>query len=151
LFNPSPDDPYMIRVSATDSSDLIASFSSTGNNVDLSAPGVNIVTTVKGGGYGYATGTSASAPLVAGVAALMLSVNPNLTATQVIDLLKQSADDLGPAGWDSGYGWGRLNARNAVVAAINAGTPDTTPPSATLSSPNLGSTLSGTVSVAVSG
>lgn len=148
-FDSSPDDPYILRISATDSSDNIASFSSTGNNIDLCAPGVNIVTTTRGGGYGYGTGTSASAPLVAGVAALMISANPNLTGSQVQTLLKQSADDLGPTGWDSAYGWGRLNAYNAVLAAISAGPADNTPPSVQVTSPVNGATLSGTTNVNV--
>lgn len=150
LFNASPDDPYLITVSATDSTDAVASFSSTGNIVDLSAPGVNIVTTVRGGSYGYATGTSASAPLVAGVAALVLSVNPALTGAQVQDILKQSADDLGPAGWDPGFGWGRLNAARAVQMAGAGPVADTTPPLVSVSSPGPGTTVSNLVSIDIS-
>lgn len=60
-------------------------------------------------------GTSAACPQVAGVAALILSLNPNLTYTQVSDIIKQTADDLGVAGWDSDYGHGRLNAYKAVA------------------------------------
>ncbi len=155
LFDPSPDDPYLITVSATDSNDAVASFSNTGNNVDLSAPGVNIVTTIRGGGYGYATGTSASAPLVAGVAGLILSINPALTGPQVQDILKQSADDLGAPGWDPGFGWGRVNARKAVLAAVatqGGGTnvpPDITAPTATITAPVANSTVSGIVTIDV--
>jgi hypothetical protein len=149
IFSPSPDDPYLITVSATDANDAVASFSNTGNNIDISAPGVNIVTTVRGGGYGYATGTSASAPLVAGVAALVLSVNPNLSAVQLRSLLEQTADDLGPAGWDPGYGYGRLNAYKAVLAAA-AGIATNTPPVATIVSPVEGGVLSNLVTVSVS-
>ena len=152
-FDASPDDPYLITVSATDPNDAVAAFSNTGNSIDLSAPGVNIVTTIRGGGYGYATGTSASAPIVAGVAALMISANPNLTGAQVGDLLKQSADDLGPQGWDPGYGWGRVNADKAVLAAMHStgGTnnppPDITPPSAQISAPGEGSIVSDVVTI----
>jgi len=149
-FDSTPDDPYILRISAADSSDLLASFSSTGNNIDLCAPGVNIVTTTKGGGYGYGTGTSASAPLVAGVAALMISVNPNLTASQVQQILKESADDLGAPGWDSSFGWGRINAARAVQAAASASTSDTTAPTASITAPAAGATVSGVVTVNVS-
>ena len=154
-FDPSPDDPYLITVSATDANDAVASFSNTGNSIDLSAPGVNIPTTMKGGGYGYATGTSASAPIVAGVAALMISVNPGLTGAQVRDLLKQSADDLGAPGWDPDYGSGRVNAAKAVLAAMQTtgGTntpPDTTPPTATINAPSSGSTVSDVVTINIS-
>src|SRR5207249_3841082 len=56
-FVSSADNPYLLTVSATDSNDAMASFSNTGNNVDLAAPGVNIYTTTRGGAYGLATGT----------------------------------------------------------------------------------------------
>src|SRR5205823_6228067 len=117
---------------------------------DLAAPGVAIYTTGKGGGYVVGTGTSASAPIVAAVAAMVLSVNPSLTAIQVQDILKQSADDLGAPGWDPSYGWGRVNAYKAVLAATGGSSTDTTPPSATITSPSDGSKLSGTVTIGVS-
>ena len=149
-FDSSPDDPYVLRVSATDQNDLIASFSSTGNSLDLCAPGVSIVTTTKSGGYGYGTGTSASAPIVAGVAALMISANPALTGPQVQDILKQTADDLGTPGWDSTYGWGRVNAYKAVQAALNASAEtDRTIPTCAIAAPASGTTLAGTVTVTV--
>src|SRR5215471_1160774 len=67
-FDSSPDNPYMLVVSATDQNDVLATWSNTGNNVDLSAPGVSIRTTTNGGTYGAGSGTSFSAPIVAGVA-----------------------------------------------------------------------------------
>ena len=150
-FDATSDNPYLLIVSATDSTDTLASWSCTGNNVDLSAPGVSILLTTKGGGYGWGSGTSFAAPCVAGVAALVISANPSLSATQVMSLLKQSADDLGAAGWDPSYGWGRVNAYKAVLAATG-GTPppsDTTPPTTSITAPAGGSTVSGTVSVSV--
>jgi hypothetical protein len=70
-------------------------------------------------------GTSFSAPLVAGTAALILSAYPQLTAAQVEALLIVSADDRGTAGYDTGYGFGRLNAGRALeltaMKMINAG------------------------------
>jgi thermitase len=147
-FDASPDNPYVLRISATDTNDLITTWSSTGNNIDLCAPGVNIYTTAKGGGYAIGTGTSASAPIVAGVAALVMSVNPGLTPAEVRGVLEQTADDLGPAGWDPQYGYGRVNAYKALLAA-EAKT-DTTPPTVTLNSPTSGSTVSATISVSVS-
>jgi len=89
--------------------------------------------------------------MVAGVAALVFSVNPNLTGSQVQDILKQSADDLGTAGWDPNFGWGRVNAARAVSLATGGGaTTDTTPPTVSFSSPSLGAAVSGTVTVSVS-
>jgi thermitase len=148
LFGSTPDNPCVLTVSASDSNDTLASFSNTGSNIDLSAPGVNILTTATGGSYGYGTGTSFSAPVVAGVAALMISANPSLTGTQVRDILEQSADDLGAPGWDTSYGWGRVNASKAVLAAV-AGAPITTPPTVQIMSPPGGCILSNVVTISV--
>ncbi len=147
-FDSSPDNPYVLTISATNTVDAVSDFSNTGNNINVAAP-EGAYTTTRGGGYAYVGGTSFSAPMVAGVAALVLSVNPNLTANQVQDILKQSADDRGPAGWDSGYGWGRVNAARAVSLASGGGTQDTTPPTVNFTSPTAGATVSGTVSVQV--
>lgn len=151
MFDSTPDNPNFLMVSATDANDSLATFSNTGNNVDIAAPGVSILTTKMGGSYAWAAGTSLSTPIVAGVAALVISVNPNLTGTQIQEVLKTSADDLGPAGWDASYGYGRVNAYKAVLAATG-GTPppsDTTPPTTAITAPAGGSILSGTVSVSI--
>lgn len=154
-FDTSADNPYVLTVSATDSSDSLYSWSNTGNNVDLAAPG-SVYTTTSSGGYSGASGTSFSAPIVAGVAALVLSQNPNLTAQQVQDVLKQGADDLGTAGWDPQFGYGRVNAARALslagggVTAPAPPTVDTTPPVVSFSSPANGATVANTVSVQLS-
>ena len=152
----SADNPFVLTVSATDANDVLASFSNTGNNIDVAAPGVNIITTARGGGYGSGTGTSASAPIVAGVAALAIAANPSLTGVQVQEIIKQSADDLGTPGWDTSYGWGRVNAYRAVLAALatpggntNA-PPDTAAPSAAITAPASGSVVTGVVTINVS-
>ncbi len=153
IFDPDPDNPYIVEVSATDSADHLASFSNTGNDIDLAAPGVSVKTTSNSGGYAYGSGTSFSAPIVAGVAALVISANPSLSGYQVQDILTESADDLGTPGWDTSYGWGRVNAARAVSLALQtpgAPTPDTTPPSVSFASPAGGSTVWGNVSVKVS-
>ena len=143
-FDPSPDNPYLIIVSATDANDNIYYWSNTGNNVDLSAPGCTYTTT-SGGGYGSNCGTSFSAPIVAGVAALLLSATPGMTPAQVTSQLEQTADDKGPAGWDPSYGWGRVNAGRAL-GGVSAPS-DTTPPSISITSPANGSTTGGTVTI----
>jgi serine protease len=61
-----------------------------------------------------ASGTSMASPHAAGVAALILSKNPNLSPEQVRTILRDSADDLGAPGWDPVFGAGRVNARRAV-------------------------------------
>ncbi len=146
-FDSTADNPSVLTVSATDAADNLYSWSNRGNNIDVSAPG-NVYTCIRGGGYGAAFGTSFSAPIVAGLAALVISTNPTLTPTQIQNKVKQSADDLGNAGWDSTYGWGRVNAANAVSGAP---APDTTPPSVSFSSPSSGANVAATVSVQVTG
>jgi hypothetical protein len=84
-----------------------------------------------------------SAPIVAGVAALVMSANPNLNPDQVQTVIRQSADDLGTTGWDTGFGWGRVNAARAVESALmTAGTPDVTAPSVLMLTPGSGESVS---------
>jgi len=148
-FSSEPDSLYILKVSGTDWYDNVWSQSVTGNDIDLAAPATDIGTTNSAGTYSFGTGTSFSAPIVSGVAALMLSVNPDLTGVQIQDILKQSADDLGPRGWDPGYGWGRVNAARAVQMARDAGPPaaDTMPPSITVVDPTPGSLSGGLIAI----
>ena len=115
---------HAIAVSATDEGDGLAVFSNYGSWLTLSAPGTDILTTMNGGGYGYVNGTSFASPIAAGVAALVLAAKPELTNQQVVDILKQSADHPGAAGFDPYYGWGRVNA----AAAVQLATPPPLPP-----------------------
>jgi hypothetical protein len=140
----------MIPVSATDSADNRASFSSYGAFVALSAPGAGIYTTVQGGGYGAVNGTSFASPVAAAVAALVMSANPSLSADQVKNILFSTAVDLGTAGRDIYFGYGRVNASAAVAkAAGTTTTADTTAPTAAIAAPLGSSTVSGTVTVNV--
>jgi len=108
---------HAVAVSATDTADHLASYSNFGDWIALSAPGSDILSTMNGGGYGYWFGTSFASPIAAGVAALMLAVNPGLSATDLVNLIEQNADDLGTPGRDDAFGWGRVNAYRAVQAA----------------------------------
>jgi subtilisin family serine protease len=83
----------------------------------LVAPGVLVPVAAPGGGYAFRTGTSFAAPHAAGALALLLSAYPELNAGWQESLLAASAADLGPAGPDSTYGYGRLDA----LAAYNRG------------------------------
>ncbi len=149
-FDYTAENPYIVSVSATDPNDLIASFSSRGIYVDLAAPGVSILTTWNGGTYGSASGTSFSSPITAGVAALIMSVNPDLTPAEVEDILLATADDLGPLGYDTSYGYGRVNAYQAVLTASGSSPPpDTTPPAAEITDPAHMQTVAGTLTVTV--
>jgi subtilisin family serine protease len=109
---------HVLAVAASEPDDSRAWFSSYGAYVTLFAPGDTIWTTQRDLYRPYAawSGTSFSSPVVAGVAALMLSVEPSLSNTQVVDVLKQTADDLGPIGYDSTFAYGRVNAFRAVSA-----------------------------------
>lgn len=143
--------PYMIPVSAVDQNDVITTFSSWGNHVAVAAPGLNIWSTTRGGGYGAWWGTSVASPVTAGVVALMMSANPKLLNTQIESLLYSTSADLGAAGRDKYYGYGRIDANAAVAAAIatSAPTVDTQAPTASLSNPLGSSTVSGLTSVSV--
>ncbi len=149
--DPTTENPFILSVSATDETDSVAYFSSTGPYVDLSAPGSNILTTAVGGLYFMESGTSLASPVVAGVAALMLAANPSLSPTDIAQLLEITALDVGGNGYDIGYGFGRVNAFAAVSAAANYTPPaDTTPPTASITAPAAGSIVSGTAIVDVS-
>ncbi|MEM1556709.1 MAG: S8 family serine peptidase [Candidatus Bathyarchaeia archaeon] len=152
------DNPYIISVGATTISNSIVSFSSYGPYVDLVAPGVSIYTTIRGGGYGAVSGTSFSAPIVAGIAALIFSVNPSLSPVDVERILESTAVDLGEPGYDVYYGWGRVNAYAALKAALerlengessNSGVKDAVPPSVKITYPVNGATVSGAIIVSV--
>jgi hypothetical protein len=98
-----------------------SSFSQYGTGLDFIAPGEQIVTTDRTGSAGYASGdytpadgTSFASPNAAAVAALVVSQNPGFTAAQVEARLQTTAVDLGTVGYDTGYGWGFVNAQRAL-------------------------------------
>ena len=102
-------------VASTTSSDGQSSFSSEGAEIDVAAPGSDILSTTSGTtGYGTLSGTSMATPHVAGTAALLKAVNPSWTFSQVDNQLKSTAVDLGPSGHDHDFGYGRINAAAAV-------------------------------------
>ena len=121
--------PESFAVAATDPNDQHASFSNSGSYVAVSAPGVKIWSTTptysttlsrSGSPQTYApfSGTSQASPLVAGIAALLLSREPGLTVAQLAARLRATADDLGAAGTDPVFGAGRVNALRAVSASV---------------------------------
>lgn len=129
--------PDTVAVGASTDFDCHADYSQYGAGLDFLAPSsggsAGIWTTDRTGDAGYAGGdytstfggTSASTPLAAGVAALMLSKNPDLTAEQVRTIMQETCDKVGPGPYTTGknqyYGFGRINAEKAVGEATGTG------------------------------
>ena len=98
----------VIAVGATDELGSRNSTSSTGDTLELTAPGTNIYSTAMGGGYGYLSQTSASSPYVAGVAARLIAAGMS-SNVEVRQALRDLTQDLGDPGWDPQYGWGLIS------------------------------------------
>src|SRR4051812_31587190 len=106
----------VVSVAATDNRDAHASFSNANSDVEIAAPGVNVLSTYGNGDTSYTTlsGTSMATPHVAGVGAVILDRNPTFTAAQARSKLDASVDDLGAAGRDNSFGFGRVNLTKAA-------------------------------------
>ena len=119
-------DPNAVSVAATQWQDKLASYSNWGAGLDISAPGGNcysntsaegcIYSAYLNGGYTYMQGTSMAAPQVTGTAAIVASVT-GLRGTALRDRLLNTADDKGASGYDTSFGWGRLNSYRAVTGS----------------------------------
>jgi hypothetical protein len=113
-------DEHVFTVAATDEADQPASFSSRSDSVDIAAPGVDIeVATALDNSWGPEDGTSFSSPMVAGAAAWLWTVRPDLNADQVAQILRKSARDVAAPGYDTATGYGILD----LAAALAAPTP----------------------------
>jgi len=106
-----------LAVGSTTPQDTATSFSNFGPHVDVSAPSEFIWSTWLGGQYAYerAPSSASAAAFAAGVASLVLSYAPQLSAAEVRRILVESADDLGEPGWDMHFGAGRVNAGRALT------------------------------------
>ncbi len=123
-FTSFPDYTSFIGVGATNQDDNRASFSNWGTFVDITAPGVSILTTYPNNRYVYYSGTSFSSPLAAGIAALMVAANPNITVKELENGIFSTATDIGENGDDNVFGHGLINAQAAVNYALNPVTND---------------------------
>jgi serine protease len=124
-------DTGVIAVAATDSSDRVAYYSNAGSYVDVAAPGSAILSTYPaalGNSYGTMSGTSMASPHVAALAALLKAAKPGLTPDQIEQAMKSSAVDLGTAGKDNDYGYGRVDAVAALAAVATPTSAPTTAP-----------------------
>lgn len=131
------DDYRTMAVAAVDGNQQgwpIASFSSRGPTTctpngqqaikpDISAPGVNVISALPGNGYGGLSGTSMASPHINGVVCLMREVNPDMPINDMKQIIYDTAFDLGSAGEDNNYGWGMVDAYEAVVAAMSGEIP----------------------------
>ncbi|MDO8468332.1 MAG: S8 family serine peptidase [Candidatus Peribacter sp.] len=114
-----------VAVGALDRSNVRTSWSGNGPALDVMAPGLGILSslpcaasgTCPEAGFGWWSGTSMASPHVAGVAALIRGANPSLTADETRAVLTAAAYDLGGAGRDDSYGYGRADAAAAVARA----------------------------------
>jgi hypothetical protein len=123
--------PHVLTVAAIGSDLKPAFFSSASAAVDLSAPGVGILTATPkqfdddgtADGYEAVTGTSFSAPMVAAAAAWLRTAKPGLKADQIAQLLRGTARDLGRRGWDSATGYGLMSLFDALSGRTPAADP----------------------------
>jgi hypothetical protein len=120
--------PHVFTVGATDENDKVASFSTTGSGLDVVAPGVDITAAVpfSRNATGYDStfaGTSFAAPIVTAAAAWVWTMRPTLSVSQLAQVLRNSARDLGTPGYDPSSGYGLID----VAAALAAPTPPNDP------------------------
>ncbi|MGC7871944.1 S8 family serine peptidase [Desulfosporosinus sp. SYSU MS00001] len=124
-------DPHVLAVSATNQNNGIASFSETGPQISLAAPGDEITSDwwslSEGLCYANASGTSMASPFVAGEAALIWGLHPEWTREQVVAAMEAGVKDLGTQGRDNDYGYGLVDVKLALNLAAQT--------EATLSSP----------------
>ena len=131
--------PGVVNVGATDLSGGRASYSNFGIRTDVVAPGGDVSQDLDGDGFNdgvlsthwsesqnapnfnFLEGTSMASPHVAGIASLILSINPNLTPAQVRSTLQSTAIDIGLAGFDNTFGFGLVNPVAALLAAGGQG------------------------------
>jgi len=110
----------VMSVAAIDHTKRRADFSNFGQYVDVAAPGVDIPSTYIYSDYAALSGTSMACPHVAALASLIRSVKPDMKNTEVMQLIRRTAQDLGAPGRDDLYGYGMIDVKNALRQISNA-------------------------------
>ena len=113
----------VIGVGAVDETGAVYYKSNQNDSVFLTAPGANVKTAGRIGGYTTANGTSFAVPHVTAAVAVLRGIDPELTPKDVRELLSRTAADRGAKDWDKGYGWGIVNIGESVLA-MTGDTPD---------------------------
>jgi thermitase len=113
--------PEVLAVSATDAGRQKAPFSNYGEYVDVVAPGVNIPSTYPQNQYAALSGTSMASPHAAALAAMIRSANPALKNSEIMDIIRKAANDLGQKGKDPYYGFGQIDVVRSLNTATQAG------------------------------
>ncbi len=132
---PAAYDDYCLAVAATDAADAVADFSAPGSQVDVAAPGVDVLSLIPtwyfgpdASPYAFASGTSMAAPHVAGFAGLIKSLKPWLGAAEIMSIIRYSADDVNASdlpGKDDMIGYGRADMEKALAPYdLGAAPPD---------------------------
>lgn len=146
--------PKVVGVSGITGWDELVYYSNYGSWIDVCAP-CSALTTWLGSAISTSGGTSISAPYVTGLFGLVFSANPGLPPQQAVDIVCQTATDLGEPGFDEFYGWGKINLYQAVLAASemgggSGGDDDTTAPAVSVASPAPDAALAGAAAISVS-
>lgn len=120
--------PGVVAVGATDDIDRVAWFSSRGPSTwtsetkpTIAAPGMQILSSLPGGVYGYYNGTSMASPHIAGLAALLLSADPSLDKIDLTAILTSTAHPTGASAPNNDSGWGRADAYDALAGLVPSG------------------------------
>nr|WP_255570138.1 S8 family peptidase [Cohnella sp. CFH 77786] len=108
--------PEVLAVSATDPGGGKAEYSNYGDYIDVAAPGTSIASTYPGSRYAALSGTSMACPHVSALASLVRAANPALSNAEVMNVIRSTAVDLGARGKDNVFGYGQIDARNALQA-----------------------------------
>ncbi len=112
------DYPSVIVVGGSNQQDQLLAGSAYGQAIDLVAPGSTLMTTARYGKYDYTGGTSASAAITSGVAAMMRWINPYMTWQTWARNLVRGTVDLGVPGEDNSFGWGRLDTYRSTIRVV---------------------------------